>query len=145
MSDNKFSLSERYRLELHWEKAIYDSPGICKLSGAYFYGPALYEAQQINNNDYIMLDFFKQYVVVVSNVYVAKLSWEEVVYPNNGKVFLKNTMITHDTELNKVPKLAFTDYLIIDTKGHDEAQHPFNLVYKTYVVSETTQLYKFGV
>lgn len=143
MNSNAFSLSERYRLELRWEQCVYDNPGTCKLKGAYFCGPALSDAQKINDNDHIMLDFFKQYVVIVSNVYVAKLSWGEVVYSDNGRVFLKNATITHDTELNKVPKLMLTDYLIIDTKGHDTAKHQFNLVYKTYVVNETTQLYNF--
>jgi hypothetical protein len=143
MDTNKFSLSERYRLELHWEKLFYDSPGICKLVNAYFVGPALSDAEKINDNDFIMLDFFKQYVVIVSNVYVAKLSWATVVYKNDGKVYLNGTILSHDTELNKVPKLNNNDYLIIDTAGHETAQHAFNLVYKTYVVNEATQLYNF--
>jgi len=140
---NKFSLSERYRLELHWQQLVYDSPGICKLVNAYFTGPALSDAEKINDNDFIMLDFFKQYVVIVSNVYVAKLSWSTVVYKNDGKVYLNDAIISHDTELNKVPKLNNSDYLIIDTAGHETSQHVFNLVYKTYVVNETTQLYNF--
>lgn len=140
---NKFSLSERYRLELHWQQLVYDSPGICKLVNAYFIGPALSDAEKINDNDFIMLDFFKQYVVIVSNVYVAKLSWSTVVYKNDGKIYLNDAIISHDTELNKVPKLNNNDYLIIDTAGHETAQHTFNLVYKTYVVNETTQLYNF--
>lgn len=143
MLTNKFSPSEKYRLELHWEKTIYSSPGICKLVNSYFSGPALSDAQKINDNDFIMLDFFKQYMVIVSNVYVAKLSWSTVTYKNNGAAYLKNAIITHDTELNKVPKLDNCDYLIIDTSNHEVEQHAFNLVYRTYVVNETTQLYNF--
>ena len=37
----KFSLSERYRLELHWLKVSFNQEGVCKLEGAYFKGPAL--------------------------------------------------------------------------------------------------------
>ena len=71
---DKFILSERFRLELKWRQAIYEIEGVCKLDGAYFCGPALTEALRLNNNDHIMLDFFVQYMVLVNNVYVAKLS-----------------------------------------------------------------------
>lgn len=137
-------LGERFRLEVHWEKAIYEKEGICKLKNAHFYGPALSEAQKINDNDHIMLDFFKQYKIIVKNIYVAKLSWKQVVYEKDGKVSLKNAMVTHNTELNRVPKLKSTDYLVIDTSEHEVEKHPFNMLYKTYVVNENAQLYGFG-
>jgi hypothetical protein len=140
----KFSLSERYKLELHWDRAIYDNPGICRLDKAYFSGPALSEALKLNDSDYIMLDFFAQYIILVKDVYVAKFSWSGVKYRDNGNISMSNTYITHDTELNRVPKLKDSDYLVIDTKGHDVEDHPYNLVYKTYVVNETTNLYRFG-
>jgi len=138
----KFSLSERYRLELHWKETIYEQDGLCKVIGAYFSGPALAEAMRLNDNDYIMLDFFSQYIVLVKNVYVAKFSWSGVEYTKNN-ILLLNTFITHNTELNRVPKLKDNDYLVIDTKGHEIEDHPYNLVYKTYVVNENTNLYKF--
>ena len=140
----KFVLSDRYRLELHWNSVSYERPGICKVKGALFSGPALAEAQRLNDKDHIMLDFFKQYFVVVKNVYVAKFSWEGVKYNKDGSISLSKTLITHDTELNKVPKLNNSDYLVIDTKGHEVEDHPYNLLYKTYVVNEDTNLYRFG-
>ena len=141
---DKFILSERFRLELKWKKAIYEIEGVCKLNGAYFCGPALVEALQLNNNDHIMLDFFVQYMVLVNNVYVAKLSWGEVVYNGDGTISLKDAIITHDTELNRVPKLKDNDYLVIDTENHEVEKHLFNMLYKTFVVNETTSLYMFG-
>ncbi len=141
---DKFILSERFRLELKWKKAIYEMPGVCKLENAYFCGPALVEALQLNNNDNILLDFYGQYLILVKNVYVAKLSWGEVIYNSNNTITLKDAMITHDTELNKVPKLRNNDYLVIDTQDHVVEKHAFNMVYKTYVVNETTNLYRFG-
>ena len=141
---DKFILSERFRLELKWKKAIYEIEGVCKLNGAYFCGPALVEALQLNNNDHIMLDFFVQYMVLVNNVYVAKLSWGEVVYNGDGTISLKDAIITHDTELNRVPKLKDNDYLVIDTENHEVEKHLFHTVYKTFVVNETTSLYMFG-
>lgn len=140
----KFDLSDRYRLEVHWKDAVYERGGVCKLSEAMFKGPALAEALKLNNNDHIMLDFFSQYIVLVNTVYVAKFSWGEVKYNKDGSISLKNAMLMHDTELNKVPKLNNDDFLIIDTKGHEVENHLFNLLYKTYVVNSDTNLYRFG-
>jgi hypothetical protein len=135
-------LGERYKLELHWEKVKYEQDGMCKLIGAYFSGPALSNAEKINDNDSIKLDFFTQYLVFVKNVYIGDLSWNEVVY-NGKKVILKDAKIMHDTELNKVPKLRNDDYLVIDTSNHEMALHAFNLLYTTYVVSEGGEPYNF--
>jgi hypothetical protein len=140
----KFSLSDRYRLEIHWKSLSYERDGLCKFDGAYFSGPALQDALRLNDKDHIMLDFFKQYLILVKNVYVARFEWKGVEYRKDGTIQLKESFMSHDTELNRVPKLASTDYLIIDTRGHDAENHHFNLVYKTYVVNEDTQLYKFG-
>ena len=135
-------LGEKYKLELHWEKVKYEQDGLCKLIGAFFSGPALSNAEKINDNDTIKLDFFTQYLIFVKNVYVGDLSWGEVLY-NDKKVILKDALITHDTELNKVPKLRDTDYLVIDTSNHEMAVHQFNLLYTTYVVSEGGEPYNF--
>jgi len=136
-------LSERYRLEIHWKKAVYEQDDMCKLEGCYFSGPALQMAAKINNNDNINIDFYKQYVVLVKNVYVARLNWGEVVYNKNNTVTLKNARITHNTEFNKVPKLKDTDYIVIDTKKHEAAIHHLHLVYESFVVNENGELYKF--
>jgi len=141
---DKFSIGEQFRLELHWEKAIYEQDGICKLQKVYFSGPVLSNAQRIAENDYILLDFFEQYFIVAKNVYVAKLSWGEVDYNADGRVYLSNVYISHNTELNRVPKLNSNDYLIIDTANHQVEYHSFNMVYKTYVVNCDTNLYNFG-
>lgn len=140
----KFDLSDRYRLELHWTKAVYDKDGVCNLKHAIFAGPALTEALRLENNDHIMLDFFKQYFVLVDVVYVAKFSWGKVTYNKDDTIILNDAFITHDTELNRVPKLKNDDYLVIDTSDHEVEFHPFNTVYKTYVVNGDTSLYTFG-
>ena len=139
----KFMLSERFRLELRWNKSIYETEGVCKLENAYFCGPVLSEALRLNDNDYIILDFYAQYMVFVKSVYLAKFSWGEVIYNDNNTISLINAIITHDTELNRVPKLNDNDYLVIDTENHEVPKHDFNLVYKTFVVNEITSLYNF--
>lgn len=136
-------LGEMYKLELHWKKAVYEKDGICILEGAFFSGPALKISEKINNNDSINLDFYKQYVIFVKNVYVAKLSWKEVIYNKDNTVGLKNANLIHDTELNRVPKLKNTDFITIDTQKHEAATHHMYLVYESFVVDENGELYKF--
>lgn len=129
-----------YRLELHWEKVVYDV-GICRLIGAYFSGPVLNLAQKINSNEYIKLDFFNQYFPSILNVYVAKLSWGEVAY-NNNVVVLKDAIIT-DSNVNKANKLSSGDYIIMDTSDHTLEKHGFNLVYTSFVFNHEGIPYKF--
>jgi len=136
-------LGERYRLELHWKKVNYDRKGLCKLFNAYFSGPALQIAAKMNNDDSINLDFYKQYLILVNNVYVARLSWKEVVYNKNNTITLKNAIISHDTELNRVPKLKNSDYIVIDTEKHEEETHNFYMSYDCFVIKEDGQLYNF--
>lgn len=139
----KFSFGpERYRLELHWSEVVYNKDGVCNLKNAFFSGPVLSDAEKVQDNDFIMLDFYTQYLILVRNVYVGKLSWKEVIY-DNKIIKLSDAKITHDTELNRVPKLKDKDYLIIDTRNHERAVHNINLLYKTYVVNEDGELYNF--
>ena len=140
----QFMLSEMFRLELKWKHAIYEIDGICKFENAYFCGPVVPEIVQLNSNDNIVLDFYSQYMVLVKNVYLAKLEWGEVIHNSDNTISLKDAMLTHSTELNRVPKLKDNDYLVIDTENHEVSKHMFHMVYKTYVVNEVVNLYNFG-
>ena len=140
----QFMLSEMFRLELKWKHAIYEIDGICKFENAYFCGPVVPEIVQLNSNDNIVLDFYSQYMVLVKNVYLAKLEWGEVIHNSDKTISLKDAMLTHSTELNRVPKLKDNDYLVIDTENHEVSKHMFHMVYKTYVVNEVVNLYNFG-
>ena len=139
-----FLIGEMYRLDLSWKKVTYKD-GVCNLIGAKFSGPALGFAERINDNDSLFLDFYKQYYVQVSGVYIGKLSWGVVGYNNDGTITLNNCTITHDTEVNKVPQLNNKDRLVIDTRGHDREVHAFNLTYLTYVINADGQLYNFNL
>ena len=141
----KFLLSERYRLEVHWDDTVYDKEGECRLVGAYFTGPVLSNAEKINDNDFILLDFYNQYIVLTKGIYVAKLLWDSVTYTESSKkVLLLGAKIIHDTELNRVPKLKASDFLVINTSDHEAEVHAFNPVYKTYVINEANDLYNFN-
>ena len=69
----KFLLSERFRLELHWKKVLRPRAGEMHLTEAFFSGPVLSQAEQVNSNDSIRLDFCSQLVVLTRAVYVADL------------------------------------------------------------------------
>ncbi len=136
-----FLLGEKYKLEVRWSDVNYDDD-VCNFINAYFTGPVLKFAEKIESNDNMALDFFKQYFILVDNVYIGTLSWGEVKYIKD-KVFLKNCKLTHKTELNKVPKLVAKDMLVIDCELHEREIHSFYPTYKTYVSNEDTQVYNF--
>jgi len=138
----EFSIASRYELLLSWDKVSYNRPGVCSLSGAKFSGNALKISLAIPKNDSIKLDFYKQYYSVVTGIYVATLAWGDVEYKDNN-VLLKNASIKHDTQLNIAPKFKSTDRILIDTQDHEEKAHRYSFVYKSYVVNEDGQLYKF--
>ena len=138
----RFSISEMYTLELRWDDILYENEGMCKVVGAYFTGPVLSHALGIAANDHILLDFFKQYPILVRGAYVAKFSWGQVKYNKDNTVSLKTAMISHDN-LNRVPKLRKSDYIVIDTQNHEEKVHRFNLTYTSYVVNENHVMYNF--
>lgn len=136
-------LGEIYRLELHWKKVLRPNAGIMHLTDAYFSGPALAQADKINDNDTIKLDFCSQLVILIKNVYVADLHWNEVIYNKNGTITLKNAVIKYDPSLKSIPNLENKDHLVIDTSGHENEKHLYNLLYPTYVVDRDSELYNY--
>lgn len=136
-------LGERFRLELHWGKVLRPKSGVMHLVNAYFSGPALAQAEKINSNDTIRLDFCSQLVMLVKSVYVGDLKWGEVVYNKNKTITLKNSSIEFDPALKRIPNLEDKDYLVIDTSGHENEKHEFNLLYPTYVVDRDSELYNY--
>lgn len=138
---NEFLLGEKYRLDVKWEDVEYKE-GVCIFKGAYFSGPVLQFAEKIEPNNTMALDFFKQYFVLVDNVYIGTFSWGEVTYKED-MVLLSNCTLSHKSELHKVPKLKKRDMLVIDCKLHERETHDFYPTYKTYVVNSDTQVYNF--
>ena len=139
----KFLLSERYRLELHWKKVLRPKAGEMHLTDAYFTGPAMKQADKINDNDAIRLDFCSQLITLVNSVYVADLRWGEAVYTKNENVYLKNARVEYDPSIKGIPNLGNKDYLVIDTSGHENEKHLFNLLYPTYVIDEDSEIYDY--
>lgn len=137
----EFSISEKYRLEIHWTKAIYEQEGIAKLLGCYFGGPVIKEVGAMNQEDMMKLDFGDQYIVFVPYFYIATLSWKGVRRIED-RIYLDNVLLTNDN-VNSVPKLNDNDYIVIDTKDHEDDKHQYSLVYPSYLIRFDGEKYDF--
>lgn len=124
----------KYRLELHWNKIEYDEESALP-KDSYFIGPVLVEAARIQPNDELLLDMTNQHLVFVPDYYQAVLKWGEINYKQD-RVFLKDVTIK-GKYVNSIETLKNTDWILIDCSQHEEAKHPFNLVYFSEVKKET--------
>lgn len=124
---------EKYKLELHWGALDKQNLGKVKLRDAYFSGPVLNDAEHINSNDTIRLDFTPQFSKVLTSYYFVDLIWSSVKY-SKGRVYLSDVFLLGEYFYD-LPSLLYTDYIIIDTEMHDGEKHLYNLVYKSYIVT----------
>lgn len=138
----KFLISERYRLEVHWEKVIYKIDGIANIIGCYLSGPVISYTDKLKEEDFIDLDFINQYKVFIPKFYIARLSWKGVRYLSD-KIYLSNALLKN-TNVNVVPKLKFDDYITVDTKNHEDTKHQFYFTYPAYLLKDDGSLYNFG-
>ena len=139
--EETIGVKKKYTLELHWERVRYKSNFVVLLEKAYFAGAALSNADRINNNDMIVLDFSRAYYLFIPSFYLANLRWKSVEYLGNI-VLLGDVTIEGDKAI-VVPKLKDTDYIIIDTSKHERNVHPFNLTYDAFVVNSLGEVYRF--
>lgn len=139
---NKMLLSERYRLEIHWNKIVYEQNEVAKIFGCYLSGPAVKEAAKMNGVDSIALDFANQYIVLLPHYYVAKLSWNGI-NQTPEKIVLLNTIL-EGKHINSIPKLRDNDYIVIDTQNHEDAKHFYHPTYSSYLIRYDGELYNFG-
>lgn len=138
----EFSISERFRLEIHWRNVIYEQEGIARLEDCYLSGPVIKEVAQMSGNDFMDLDFTNQYLVIIPSYYIARFSWGDVRHtPDN--IFLSDVVLKNKY-VNSVPKLNNDDYIVIDTADHEDEKHAFSLVYVSYLLNSDGQLYNFG-
>lgn len=119
----------KYRLELHWDSVEIAEDDRAVLKGAYFTGPVLSDAAQINDDDQLTLDMTKQHAILapMKDYYQAVLKWKGVDYKDD-KVFLKEVWL-RGKYVNTLEKLENDDWILIDCREHEEISHPFLLVY----------------
>lgn len=138
---DKFLISEKYRLEFHWDKVRYNKDGIALIDGCYFGGPAVKEIEVFNESDFIDLDFSNQYIIFLANFYIARLFWKNAKR-RDTQIFLYDVRL-ENKNINVVPKLRHNDYIVVDTKNHEEQTHKFYLTYMSYLLKSDETLYKF--
>jgi len=138
----EFMISERYKLEVHWEKVRYEDKGTAIIEGCYLCGPVLKELEQLNEKDFIKLDFANRYIIFVKGYYIAKLSWKGVRHIPE-KIFLQNVELVNE-DINTLPKLYDNDYIVIDTKNHEDEKHQYHMTYPAYLLKADGVLYDFG-
>lgn len=136
-----FRISERFRLEVHWEMVTYEQDDIANLVSCCLSGPVIKEVESMNPMDSISLDFGNQYIIFVNNFYIAQLSWQGVKQTTD-RIYLQNVTLTN-RNVNSVPKLRDNDYIVIDTKDHEDAKHQHNLTYPSYLIRSDGNMYKF--
>jgi hypothetical protein len=124
----------KYRLELRWNKVRYKK-GLAILEGAYFTGPVLKEAAQIQHNDQLILDMTEQHLVFVPEYYQATLKWGQVTY-DKDRVFLEGATIK-GKYVNSIDTLKDNEWVLINCRQHEEKKHPFHLVYFAEIKRET--------
>lgn len=117
----------KYRLELHWDSVEYNRDDVAVLKGAYFEGPVLKEAAQLNEEDSIVLDMTSQHMIFIPDFYQSTLWWKGVEY-KEGRIYLKEAWIK-GKYVNSIETLRNNDWLLIDCKEHEMATHVFHLVY----------------
>jgi hypothetical protein len=101
----------------------------------------LNEVWQLQQEDYIDLDFGGQYLIFVDFYYVARLSWKGVNHTPE-KILLSNVVLKNNN-LNVIPKLNNDDYIVINTQNHEDKKHLYSLVYPSYLIRKDGELYDF--
>ena len=118
---------EKYRLELHWDTVEYNRDDVAVLKGAYFEGPVLQEAAQLNEEDSLIMDMTSQHMIFIPDYYQATLSWKGIDY-KEGRIYFKEAHIK-GKYVNSIETLKDTDWVLMDCKEHEMATHVFHLVY----------------
>jgi hypothetical protein len=109
----------KYRLELHWNSVLYKEETVAILKGAYFSGPVLQDALQLEDEDNLTLDMTEQHLLFppMGDFYHATLNWKGVQY-RGDKIFLKEACIK-GKYINSLEPLENKDWILIDCKEHD--------------------------
>ena len=129
-------VTERYQLFLNWYGLKYNGD-IAIFNEAWFEGPVLQDAAQIQPNDYINLDFTKQNIdtslFLPSGFFIARLAWEIVTYKDN-KVILGSCTLSHN-KAGSLKELEDGFKFLIDCSKHEEYLHNNHLVYPAWALS----------
>lgn len=137
---SQFSFGERFRLEVHWKKVVYEK-GFVKLLGCKLTGPVVSELELVSK-DSIKLDFISQYIALLPQYYIATLSWDGT--DRKGNTILLDNVTIKNANINNLPTFNNDDFIIIDTSDHEDEKHNYNVNYKSYVIKADGVKYNFN-
>ena len=134
---------DAYTLIIKWLHVAYEvaDDKLLKFDGAYFYGPVLKKASKILPNDNIKLDFTEQYAGKIPEYYIATLLWGDVKYIGDI-VYLSDCMLVCEYK-HVLPKVKDDDFIMVDTKMHEDVLHKYNLTYPAELYSAFGEAYGF--
>lgn len=132
---------EAYQLFFSWEEIRYED-SVAVFKEAWFEGPVIANALQLQPNDHIDLDFTQQNLNVglflPKNFFIARLQWKEVEYKED-RILLKGCMLSHNVG-GSLRNLEQDFRILIDCSKHEEYTHRNFLVYPSWVLKPTNDL-----
>jgi hypothetical protein len=137
----EFRIADKFRLEIHWSRAIYEQDGIAKLDRCYLSGPVIQEVEDMNPKDTMYLDFGNQYKVFTPYYYIALFSWDGVNRVID-RINLNNVVLIN-RDVNCVPKFNNDDFILVDTTNHENEKHQMYLTYPSYLIKYDGERYDF--
>lgn len=137
----KFRVVDKFRLEIHWRKAVYEQDGIAKLDRCYLSGPAIQEVAELNSNDTMYLDFGNQYMVFIPYYYIVTFSWNGF-NRSVDRINLNNVVLVN-RDVNCVPKFKNDDFILVDTTNHENEKHQMHLTYPSCLITHDGERYDF--
>jgi len=132
---------EKYKLFFNWRGIKYENK-VATFKRAWFAGPVITSALQVQSNDFLDLDFSLQNndasLFLPKNFYVARLFWKDVEYKGDT-VSLKGCTLSHNVG-GTLRNLEDGFKFLIDCKNHEETTHRRFLVYPAWVLKPTDEL-----
>jgi hypothetical protein len=131
-------IKQKYTLYFDWENIRYED-SVAAFDRAFFHGPVMENANRIEPNTYIDLDFTPQNLsscglFIPENFYIARLSWGDVKYHEDNVVELFNCTLSHNKG-GTLRNLQDGQYFILNCERHEETIHHKFLTYEVWVMN----------
>ena len=127
-----------YILRLDWDSIRYIDRSKAEVINARFVGNVLKNAYKLNEKDNISIDITDQFFVASKTFHIFRFEWNGLEYSDDNRVNFKKSWFVND--FGNLIKIQDSDYLLIDTKDHDERMHPFNINYKAKLYNKDNEI-----
>jgi len=127
-----------YILRLDWDSIRYINRSKAEVINARFIGDVLKSAYKLNEVDNISIDITDQFFVASKTFHIFRFEWNGLEYSGDNRVNFKKSWFIND--FGSLIKIQDSDYLLIDTKDHDESVHPFNVNYRAKLYNKDNEI-----